>query len=112
MAADSPAGRPGFRPTHPGLVLRHDIEALGLTQEAFADHIGVTRQTVSAIIAGRSRLTVEIACRVSKAVGGTAQFWMNLQTAHDVWQTERTPAIKTIKRVRAPQRTRKHVSLT
>ena len=106
MAADAPAGRPGFRPTHPGLILRHDIEALGLTQEALSDHIGVSRQTVSAIVAGRSRLTVDIACRVSKAIGGTAQFWVTLQTAHDVWEAERAPAIKTIKKVRPAQRAR------
>jgi antitoxin HigA-1 len=107
MAVDFPAGRPGFRPLHPGAVLRHDLEALGLTQEAFAEHIGVSRQTVSAIISGRSRLTVEIACRISKAIGGSAQFWMNLQTAHDVWQAERTPAVKSIKRVRHPHRPRR-----
>ena len=106
MAADTPAGRPGFRPSHPGLILRHDLEAHQLTQEAFADHIGVSRQTVSAVLAGRNRMTVDMACRVSKAIGGSAQFWMNLQIAHDVWEVERTPAVKTIKKFRAPARAR------
>ena len=59
MATDLPAGPSGFRPTHPGVVLRLDLEAIGATQEAFADHIGVTRQTISAILSGRSSMTVE-----------------------------------------------------
>jgi antitoxin HigA-1 len=100
MATDLPAGRPGFRPTHPGVILRHDIEALGVTQEAFADHIGVTRQTISAVIAGRSKLTIELACKISHAIGGSPQFWANLQTAHDVWDIERKPKVAAIKKIR------------
>jgi antitoxin HigA-1 len=103
MATDFPAGRPGFRPTHPGVILRHDIEALGVTQEAFADHIGVTRQTISAIIAGRSKLTTELACKISQAIGGSPQFWANCQTAHDVWQIEREPKVAAIKKIKMPR---------
>ncbi len=99
--ANDKVGRPGFRPLHPGTVLRHDLEALGMSQEAFAEHIGVTRQTVNAIIAGRSSLTAETAAKVARAIGGSTQFWMNMQTAHDAWDAERRPGLSRIKRIKA-----------
>jgi hypothetical protein len=49
MEGDKAAGRSGFRPVHPGRIIKRNIDALGLTIEAFADHIGTSRQTVHAI---------------------------------------------------------------
>src|SRR5215471_15078913 len=48
MEGEKAAGRPGFRPVHPGRIIKRNIDALGLTIEAFADHIGTSRQTVHA----------------------------------------------------------------
>jgi addiction module HigA family antidote len=54
---------------------------LGLTIEAFANHIGTSRQTVHAIIAGRSAVREEMAVRLARAFNTTPQFWLNLQSA-------------------------------
>ncbi len=104
MAIDEPAGRPGFRPLHPGAILRHDLSALGISQENFAGHIKVSRQTINAIITGRSKLTADLAAKISRSVGGSTQFWLNLQTGHDAWQADRHPEVRTIKRVKAAKR--------
>lgn len=101
MAIDEPAGRPGFRPLHPGAVLRHDLAALGISQENFAGHINVSRQTISAILAGRSKLSAELAAKISRSVGGSTLFWLNLQTAHDAWGADREPDLHLIRRVKA-----------
>ena len=98
-----PAGRPGFQPTHPGIVLRGNLAAMGATQEAFADHIGVTRQTISAVLSGRSAMTVELAAKVARAIGGSTQFWVNMQAAHDVWAAEKTEAVHRITKWRNPR---------
>jgi antitoxin HigA-1 len=101
MAIDEPAGRPGFRPLHPGAILRHDLAALGISQENFAVHINVSRQTVSAILAGRSKLSAELAAKISRSIGGSTLFWLNLQTAHDAWAADREPQVRLIQRVNA-----------
>jgi len=89
MEGDKAAGRPGFRPVHPGRIIKRNIDALSLTIEAFADHIGTSRQTVHAIIAGRSAVREEMAVRLARAFNTTLQFWLNLQSNHVVWELER-----------------------
>ena len=100
MAIEAPAGRPGFRPAHPGRIVRRNLEALGVTQDGLARHIGVTRQTISAIIAGRSTVTPDLAARLAKAFNTTAKFWSVMQSNHDVWDAERKPAIAKIRVLR------------
>jgi antitoxin HigA-1 len=89
MEGDKAAGRPGFRPVHPGRIIKRNIDALSLTVEAFADHIGTSRQTVHAVIAGRSAVREETAVRLARAFKTTPQFWLNLQSNHVVWELER-----------------------
>jgi addiction module HigA family antidote len=100
MEKDLPAGRPGFRPVHPGRILKRNIEALGLTVEAFAEHIGTTRQTVHAIVSGRSSVREEMAVRLARAFKTTPQFWLNLQMNHTVWEIERQQSLKRIRPLR------------
>jgi addiction module HigA family antidote len=89
MADDRPAGRPGFQPAHPGRIIKRNIDALAMTVEAFADHIGTSRQTVHALIAGRSGVGPEMAVRLARAFDTTPQFWLNMQMNHAVWEIER-----------------------
>jgi antitoxin HigA-1 len=97
MANDTPAGRPGFRPVHPGRIIKRNIDALGITVEAFADHIGTSRQTVHAIIAGRSTVGPEMAVRLARAFNVSPQFWLNMQTNHSVWELERSQSLRRIR---------------
>jgi antitoxin HigA-1 len=96
MEDDKPAGRPGFRPVHPGRIVKRNIDALGITVEAFADHIGTSRQTVHAIIAGRSMVTPEMAARFGRAFDTTPQFWLNLQMNHVLWEVDRLKSLTRI----------------
>jgi antitoxin HigA-1 len=106
------SGRPGFRPVHPGRIIKRNIDGLGLTIEAFADHIGTSRQTVHAIIAGRSAVREEMAVRLARAFKTTPQFWLNLQSNHVVWELERLhrfDRIRPLKKRGGQQITRKAV---
>lgn len=67
-------------PTHPGEVLREDfLEPLDLTVSELANHLGVSRQRVSAIVNQRREVTVETAPLLAEAFDMTAEFWLNLQ---------------------------------
>jgi len=72
-------------PTHPGEVLLEEFLApLELSQKALAEHIGVPLQRVNEIVKGRRGVSPETAWLLSRALGTTPEFWMNLQVLHDL----------------------------
>ena len=74
-------------PPHPGgIVKRQCIEPMGLTVTRAAQGLGVTRQALSELINERTRISVEMAIRLSKAFGSTPETWLGMQTAYDLWQ--------------------------
>jgi addiction module HigA family antidote len=94
---DTPAGRPGFRPVHPGRIVKRNIEALGITIEEFAERIDTSRQTVHAILSGRSAVTPVMAARLGRVFNTSSQLWLNMQAAYDVWEPERSRAVARIR---------------
>lgn len=74
-------------PAHPGEVLKGLwLEPMEMSVTEAAVHLGVTRKTVSKIINGRGAITPEMALRLEIVFGSTAETWMNMQTAYDLWQ--------------------------
>ena len=70
-------------PSHPGEILAEEfLGPLGITQVAFAQHIGVPLQRVNEIIRGRRGVTPETAWLLGQALGTSPQFWINLQVNH------------------------------
>ena len=77
-------------PPHPGLTIRHDcIEALGLSVTKAAEVLGVTRQALTNVLTARSAISPEMAVRLEKAFGSTAQTWLRLQGNYDLSQIDR-----------------------
>ena len=71
--------------THPGEILREEfLEPLGITQVAFAKHIGVPVQRVNEVVRSKRGVSPETAWLLSQALGTAPQFWMNLQSAYDL----------------------------
>jgi addiction module HigA family antidote len=74
-------------PPHPGgFVLRQCIEPLGLTIKDAATALGVTRTTLSELVNGKRGISPEMAVRLSKAFGGSAESWITQQAHYDVAQ--------------------------
>ena len=72
-------------PTHPGEVLAKDfLKPLGITQVAFAAHIGVPVQRINELIRGKRGVTPETAWLLAEALNTTPEFWINLQAVHDL----------------------------
>ncbi len=79
-----------FTPVHPGQVLQDELEEIELTQTALAKHIGVLPKTVNEICRGKRGISAEMAMKMSKALGGSPQFWLNLQNNWDLSQLDET----------------------
>lgn len=74
-----------LRPVHPGDVLLHDfMQPLGLSSYKLAKELGVTAPTVNEIVRRRRAVTAEMALRLSRYFGTTAQLWQNLQAQYDL----------------------------
>ena len=68
-----------FTPVYPGEVLQDELEEIGLTQTALAKHIGVLPKTINEICRGKRGISADMAMKLSKALGGNPQLWLNLQ---------------------------------
>ena len=72
-------------PTHPGVILSQEFLApLGISQVALAAHLQVPVQRINELVRGKRGVTPETAWLLSRALNTTPEFWVNLQTAHDL----------------------------
>ena len=78
-------------PVHPGEILREEFLApLGLSVYRLARAIGVSRPRLNDLVLGRRRVTVDTALRLARYFGTTPEFWIGLQTRHDLDVADRT----------------------
>jgi addiction module HigA family antidote len=72
-------------PPHPGRSIRSAcLEPLGLSISEGAKILGVTRQALNNVIAGKSAISPEMAIRLTKAFGSTEETWLRMQLAYDL----------------------------
>jgi addiction module HigA family antidote len=72
--------------SHPGEILKMEIiEGRNLTIGKAADLLGITRPTLSNIMNGKASITPNIALRLEAVFGGTARFWVRLQSSYDLF---------------------------
>lgn len=78
-----------FNPPHPGIILLEDwIKPLGLSITEFALKIDTSRKNLSEIVNSKCGISPEMALKLSKALGTSAELWLNLQQAYDLWQAK------------------------
>lgn len=69
---------------HPGEILADELETLGITASELSRQIAVPVNRVTQIINGQRGITGDTALRLGHWFGTSAQFWLNLQGAHDI----------------------------
>ena len=77
-----------FTQTHPGAVLREELDARGLSANAFALRLRVPAQRIQDIVAGRRGISPETALRIAASLGTPARLWLNMQAAYDLHLAE------------------------
>ncbi|MCC7258633.1 MAG: HigA family addiction module antidote protein [Gammaproteobacteria bacterium] len=95
---------PMEEPPHPGLSVRLDcLEPVGLSVTEAAKAIGVTRQALNNVVNGKAGISPDMAIRLDKAFGGTAEAWLALQTAYDLAQARKRTRGMAIQRFKVPR---------
>lgn len=82
---------PMKHPPHPGRLVKDSIDALGFSVAEAARGLGVTRQQLYKIINEASAVTPEMAVRLERALGSSADAWLRMQAAHDLAQVRARP---------------------
>jgi addiction module HigA family antidote len=81
-------------PVHPGEIIREDIlPSVGLSVTATAKALGVSRQMLHDILAGRRPLSAVMCLKVSRLFGGSPEVWMRLQAAYDLKKAARNRSV-------------------
>jgi len=87
-------------PPHPGAVLADTVLRAegGMTVTEFAERLGVSRVALSRVVNGRAAVSAELAIRLGQALGTSAEVWMGMQIARELWEAskKRRPKIKRI----------------
>jgi addiction module HigA family antidote len=77
-------------PTHPGEILLHEfLSPLNLSQVELAGKIKVPIQRINTLVNGKRGVTAETAILLSRQLGTSPEFWMNLQASWDLYHAER-----------------------
>jgi addiction module HigA family antidote len=88
--------------THPGMILLKEfLEPMGLTQKELADHLDIPIQRINEIVRGKRGISPDTAWLLSEAFNTSPEFWLNLQSMHDLSANRPSKHIKPLKAVQA-----------
>ena len=77
-------------PIHPGKMLREDfLPDYGLNTASLAAAVGASRQTINELLRERRAIPPVMALKLSRLIGNSPEFWLNAQSARDLWESER-----------------------
>ena len=89
-------------PPHPGEVIRElCLEPAGLSVTRAAEGLGVTRKALSELLNGHSGISPEMALRLSKAFGGSAESWLTQQMQYDLAKIQKKAGSIKVRRFKA-----------
>lgn len=72
-------------PCHPGEILKYEfLDPLGISAIGLARALGVPRTRIERLVKEQTGITPDTALRLAKALGTTPEFWVTLQTNHDM----------------------------
>jgi antitoxin HigA-1 len=79
-----------FNPPHPGEILADTVLGTGgINVTEFAKLLGMTRTAVSRVVNGRASISTDMAIRLEDALGTSAETWLTMQAAYDLWQAKK-----------------------
>lgn len=92
---------PMHNPPHPGeFITEIYLEPHGISGRELADKLDVAPSTLSRVLKGSSRVTPEMALRLSKAIGRSAESWLAMQDRHDLWVARKQVSLRGVGRLK------------
>lgn len=88
------------RPSGPGYHLREILEVNGLTQQQFADQLGIERHRLNEILNGKRSVTPDTALRLARVLGTSPELWLNLQRQIDLYDAMQGPTGKALAKLK------------
>jgi antitoxin HigA-1 len=92
---------PNRCPAHPGEAIADILDDVDTPKTQVALNLGISRQHLYELLAGRKPLSPTIAAKLGKMFGGGPGIWLNMQAAHDAWHAERDVDVSGIEPIRA-----------
>lgn len=89
-----------YNPPHPGeFITEVYLAPYGISGRELASRLDVAASTISRVLKGSSRVTPDMALRLSKALGRSPQSWLAMQDAHDLWVAQKTSDLSGVSRL-------------
>ena len=93
--------KPMHNPPHPGeFIFEVYLDPFHISGRELAQKLDVAPSTLSRILSGMSRVTPEMALRLSKALGRSPESWLAMQDAHDLWQARKQVDLRRVTRLK------------
>lgn len=90
-----------YNPPHPGeFITEIYLEPNGVSGRELASKLGVAASTLSRVLKGTSRVTPEMALRLSKAIGRSPESWLAMQDARDLWLARQTVDLQHVRKLK------------
>jgi addiction module HigA family antidote len=87
-------------PVHPGAILREDVlKEMNLSITKAAENLQVSRKQLSEVVNEGAAISAEMAVRLEDAFGITAEFWLDIQKAYDIWRVKKSGRVHGIRRI-------------
>ena len=88
-------------PPHPGeFIYEVYLKPNGISGRELASKLDVSASTLSRVLNGTSRVTPEMALRLSKAIGRSPESWLAMQDAHDLWIARKSVNLQRVGRLK------------
>ena len=89
-----------FNPPHPGAFIQEVyLEPNGMSGRELALKLGVAASTLSRVLNEASGVSPEMALRLSKALGRSAESWLTMQDNYDLWQAKKTLDLANVSKI-------------
>ena len=87
-------------PPHPGEFIQATyMEPFNISGRYLAEKLGVAASTLNRVLTAQSGISPEMALRLSKSLGRSAESWLAMQDAYDLWQTRKRVRLNNVQRV-------------
>lgn len=94
---------PMYDPLHPGeFIAETYLAEWGMSARELAAQLRVAPSTLSRVLNGTARVTPEMALRLAKALGRSAESWLAMQQAYDLWHVRQTLDLDDVHRIEHP----------